>query len=158
MAIAMFHNAHDMPQRPTRQLCTLLVLKAWKTPKKVVPLGSSFRCKHCGCFHCSHCCKTNWHSPKLDNDRKCLVQEMFLFHSTKHDFSRKWVDPDGDQLADVWLGFDIFFNVSFTIELSLGITWSFASVGYWPGGRVWQTSVLSDLGLVVLKISHLRAM
>lgn len=60
---------------------------------------------------------------------------MFLFHSTKHDFSRKWVDPDGDQLADVWLGFDIFFNVSFTIELSLGITWSFASVGYWPGAE-----------------------
>jgi len=56
---------------------------------------------------------------------------MFLFHSTKHDFSRKWVDPDGDQLADVWLGFDIFFNVSFTIELSLGIT----SVGIGQGGE-----------------------
>lgn len=33
----------------------------------------------------------------------------------------KWVDPDGDRFADVWLGFDLFFNVSFTIELSLRV-------------------------------------
>ena len=35
-------------------------------------------------------------------------------------FPRKWIDPEGDQQPGLWLGFDIFFNVSFTIELLLG--------------------------------------
>lgn len=59
----------------------------------------------------------------------------------------KWVDPDGDQLADVWLGFDIFFNVSFTIELIWNM-YSFWLCRFWKSAWNVFDVVVVSIGLL----------
>ena len=136
------HSAHYVLKALcTEGICSLITSSGKKRKKLMIPLHSALRPTDSApnVFVETVSLRQSWNWTMTT----CL-EGVILFHSTKHDPSRKWVDPDGDQLADVWLGFDIFFNVSFTIELFLGNTWSFANVGHWPGGRVWRTLVQSD--------------
>mmetsp|Transcript_4580 Transcript_4580/g.10724 ORF Transcript_4580/g.10724 Transcript_4580/m.10724 type:complete len:436 (+) Transcript_4580:69-1376(+) len=41
-----------------------------------------------------------------------LIASNFLMNIIE-----KWIDPDGDQYPEIWVGTDLFFNVSFALEL-----------------------------------------
>eukprot|EP00438_Fugacium_kawagutii_P021874 Skav233043 [mRNA] locus=scaffold909:1200592:1207125:- [translate_table: standard] len=58
----------------------------------------------------------------------------------------KWIDPDGDQHPGVWLGFDVFFNVSFTIELMWNM-YSFWLCRFWKSAWNVFDVVVVTIGL-----------
>lgn len=59
----------------------------------------------------------------------------------------KWIDPEGDQHPGVWLGFDIFFNVSFTIELMWNM-YSFWLCRFWKSAWNIFDVVVVTIGLM----------
>ncbi|CAE7209867.1 CACNA1I [Symbiodinium microadriaticum] len=66
----------------------------------------------------------------------------------------KWIDPDGDTYPDLWVGADIFFNVSFAIEL----VWNMYSFWLW---RFWKSAwnvfdvIVVTIGLMNLALPNL---
>mmetsp|Transcript_146145 Transcript_146145/g.207155 ORF Transcript_146145/g.207155 Transcript_146145/m.207155 type:complete len:453 (-) Transcript_146145:279-1637(-) len=66
----------------------------------------------------------------------------------------KWIDPGGDTYPDLWVGADIFFNVSFAIELA----WNMYSFWLW---RFWKSAwnvfdvIVVTIGLMNLALPNL---
>ncbi|CAE7721154.1 Scn10a [Symbiodinium sp. CCMP2592] len=80
----------------------------------------------------------------------------------------KWIDPDGDTYPDLWVGADIFFNVSFAIEL----VWNMYSFWLWrfwklvrplmaPAASLWKSAwnvfdvIVVTIGLMNLVLPNL---
>ncbi|CAE7302361.1 SCN5A, partial [Symbiodinium pilosum] len=66
----------------------------------------------------------------------------------------KWIDPDGDTYPDIWVGFDIFFNVSFAVEL-LWNMYSFWLRRFWKSAWNVFDVIVVTIGLMNLVLSDL---
>ncbi|CAE6929279.1 Cacna1i [Symbiodinium natans] len=66
----------------------------------------------------------------------------------------KWIDPDGDIYPDIWVGADIFFNVSFAIELVWNM-YSFWLCRFWKSAWNVFDVIVVTIGLMNLAVSDL---